>query len=132
MITRKRPTLPVITVGMLIYAIGTGSVALMSSFWGFWLSMVILTFGELTLVPTASKYVADLAPEDMRGRYMSVYWLGWGLARTLAPLIGGFLNDSIAPQAIWIGGLAIGLTSTFGLFLLNRISTSRQAVSAEV
>jgi MFS family permease len=131
LITRKHRTLPVLTVGMLIYAIGTGSVALMSSFWGFWVSMVILTFGELTLVPTASKYVADLAPEDMRGRYMSIYWLGWGLARTLAPLIGGYLNDSIKPNAIWIGGLTLGLISVFGLFLLNRITLRRQALPAE-
>jgi MFS family permease len=125
LITRHKRTLPVLTVGMLIYALGTGSVALMSNFGGFWLSMVILTFGELTLVPTASKFVADRAPEDLRGRYMSIHWLGWGLARTLSPLIGGFLNDSIAPRAIWIGGLAIGLVSTFGLFLLSRISASR-------
>jgi MFS family permease len=126
-ITRQRRTLPVLATGMLIYAIGAGSVALMSSFWGFWLSMVILTFGELTLVPTASKYVADLAPADLRGRYMSIYWLGWGLARTLSPIIGGFLNDNIAPRAIWIGGLFFGLTSTFGLVILNRVSALRTA-----
>lgn len=122
-ITRQRRTLPVLGAGMLIYALGVGSVALMSTFWGFWLSMVILTFGELTLVPTASKYVADLAPADLRGRYMSVHWLGWGLARTLSPIIGGFLNDNIEPRAIWMGGLLIGLTSTLGLFVLSRIST---------
>jgi MFS family permease len=121
-VSRRYPPLPVLTVGMLIYAIGTGSVALMSGFWGFWLSMVILTMGELTLVPTASKYVADLAPADLRGRYMSMHWLGWGVARTLAPIIGGYLNDNIAPQAIWIGGLLIGLTSTLGLFFLSRTS----------
>jgi MFS family permease len=121
-ITRRHRTLPVLAVGMLIYAVGVGSVALMSNFWGFWLSMVILTLGELTLVPTATKYVADLAPADLRGRYMSIYWLGWGLARTLSPIIGGFLNDNIAPGAIWVGGLVIGLTSGFGLFLLNRLS----------
>ena len=121
-ITRKHRTLPVLGVAMLIYALGTGSVALMNSFWGFWLSMVILTFGELTLVPTASKYVADRAPADLRGRYMSLYWLGWGLARTLSPMIGGFLNDQITPQAIWVGGLLLGLTSALGLFLLNRLS----------
>ena len=120
-ITRKHPTLPVVSAAMLIYAVGVGSVALMSSFWGFWLSMVILTFGELTLVPTASKYVADLAPADLRGRYMSIYWLGWGLARTLSPMIGGFLTDNIAPRAIWIGGLTIGLTSALGLYLLHRL-----------
>lgn len=121
-VTRQHRTLPVLGTGMLIYALGAGSVALMSSFWGFWLSMVILTFGELTLVPTASKYVADIAPANLRGRYMSMHWLGWGLARTLAPIIGGFLNDNIAPGAIWIGGLLIGLTSTLGLFLLGRVS----------
>ena len=130
-ITRKHRTLPVLSIAMLIYAIGTGSVALMSSFWGFWLSMVILTFGELTLVPTASKYVADLAPADLRGRYMSIYWLGWGLARTLSPMIGGFLNDNIAPRAIWIGGLLLGLTSAFGLLLLNRIPVRGTARLAE-
>ena len=129
-ITRRHSTLPVMGTGMLMYALGVGSVALMTGFWGFWLSMVILTFGELTLVPTASKYVADLAPADLRGRYMSIHWLGWGLARTLAPLIGGFLNDNIAPQAIWIGGLVIGLTSTLGLFLLGRASTSKSTLSA--
>jgi MFS family permease len=131
-ITRNRPTLPVLGMGMLIYALGAGSVALMSSFWGFWLSMVILTFGELTLVPTASKYVADLAPADLRGRYMSMHWLGWGLARTLSPILGGFLNDNIAPRAIWIGGLLIGLTSTLGIFLLSRLSTPQTAPLTEL
>jgi MFS family permease len=130
-ITRRYKTLPVAAAGMLIYAIGVGSVALMSGFWGFWLSMVIITFGELTLVPTASKYVADTAPADLRGRYMSVYWIGWGLARALAPLIGGFLNDSIAPQAIWVGGLSIGLISAIGLMLLNRITQARAARRAQ-
>lgn len=117
-LTRRRPALSVVAVGMLIYALAAGSVALMTGFWGFWLSMVILTFGELTLVPTSSKYVADRAPANLRGRYMSVYWIGWGLARTASPLIGGFLNDAIAPRAIWIGGLTLGLVSTVGLFLL--------------
>jgi MFS family permease len=124
-LTRRHRTLPVLGTGMSIYALGVGSVALMSSFWGFWLSMVILTFGELTLVPTASKYVADISPADLRGRYMSIYWLGWGLARTVAPIIGGYLNDTITPRAIWVGGLLFGLTSTLGLFLLSRVSVPR-------
>ncbi|MFZ5856148.1 MAG: MDR family MFS transporter [Chloroflexota bacterium] len=124
-ITRNQRTLPVVASGMLIYALGAGSVALMTGFWGFWLSMVILTFGELTLVPTSSKYVADRAPANLRGRYMSVYWIGWGLARTASPLVGGFLNDAIAPRAIWLGALTLGLVSTFGLFLLARREDAR-------
>jgi MFS family permease len=124
-VTRRHKTLPVMAVGMFVYALGAGIVALMTGFWGFWFSMVILTFGELTIVPTASKYVADIAPADMRGRYMSIYWFGWGLARTLAPLIGGFLNDRFFPQAIWIGGIALGMTSALGLALLHRLTKAR-------
>ena len=126
-LTRRRPALSVVAAGMLIYALAAGSVALMTGFWGFWLSMVILTFGELTLVPTSSKYVADRAPANLRGRYMSVYWIGWGLARTASPLIGGFLNDAVAPRAIWIGGLTLGLVSAVGLFLLARRDRAQES-----
>ncbi|HEY5902921.1 MAG TPA: MFS transporter [Anaerolineales bacterium] len=129
-ITRRFRPLPVVAAGMLIYAVGAGSVALMSSFAGFWLSMVVLTFGELTLVPTASKYVADRAPAHLRGRYMSIYWFGWGLARASSPLIGGYLNDAVAPRAIWIGGLIIGLASVAGLTLLARREMRRPRLAA--
>ncbi len=135
-VTRRYSTLPVVAVGMLIYAIGVGSVALMSSFWGFWISMVILTFGELTLIPTATKFVADVAPADMRGRYMSLYWLGWGLSRAAAPLIGGVLTARVGPRAIWLGGLVIGLGSVVGLLFLNGMgwyerSAPEQTLEAE-
>jgi MFS family permease len=132
LITRRHRTLPVVAIGMFIYAVGAGSVALMTGFWGFWSSMVILTFGELTLVPTASKYVADIAPADMRGRYMSIYWLGWGLSRTLAPLIGGYLNDHVSPQSIWYGGLALGLASTLALVVLAQILGAKQPAASAV
>lgn len=119
MFTRRLRAKTAITLGMLVYALGVGSVAVMTGFWGFWLSMVIMSMGELILVPTGSKYVADIAPDDLRGRYMSIYWLTWGVSRSVAPMVGGYLHDAIAPQAIWWGGLTIGLVSTLGLFLLS-------------
>jgi MFS family permease len=60
----------------------------------------------------------------MRGRYMSFYWFGWGIARAAAPLIGGYLNDNLSPRSIWIGGLTIGLVSTFGLALFSRLRSN--------
>ena len=105
---------------ILVYAFGVGSVALMSNFWGFWLSMVIFSFGELIVVPTGTAYVANLAPVDARGRYMGIYWMTWGLARAVAPVAGGLLNDRISPHSVWYGGLMIGVASTLGLALLGR------------
>jgi MFS family permease len=117
--SRFRP-LTVIAVGMTVYAVGAGSVALMTSFEGFLVSMIVLTFGELIVVPTAAKYVADLARPDLRGHYMSVYWLGWAASRAIAPLVGGFLNDRVGPTAIWYGALVIGLASSLGIEALVR------------
>ena len=118
-----------LSLGMFAYAIGVGSVAIMTGFWGFWMSMVIMSFGELILVPTGSKYVSDIAPQDLRGRYMSIYWLTWGISRSIAPIIGGYLHDSIAPQAIWWGGLVIGLISTAGLLLLSSKTENLSAMN---
>lgn len=127
--SRYRP-LTVIAIGMAVYAVGAGSVALMTSFEGFLVSMIVLTFGELIVVPTAAKYVADLARPDLRGHYMSVYWLGWAASRAIAPLVGGFLNDRVGPTAIWDGAFVIGLASSLGIVALVRrpqpVSRSRE------
>ena len=115
--TKRHPPLRMIALGMFFYALGVGSVVLGAGFWGIWMSMVIISIGELIIVPTSSTYVANLAPADMRGRYMSIYGLTWSLSIGIGPLIGGFLSDNLGPPATWIGGLVIGLTS-MALFLL--------------
>jgi MFS family permease len=115
-VTKRRQPLSTLSVGGLFYAIALGSVALAHSFWGFWLSMVILTVGELIQSPTATTLAANLAPAEMRGRYMSLYGLTWGVASGVGPVLGGLLNDQIGPKAIWYGGAAIGLAGSL-LFL---------------
>jgi len=127
--TKKRPPLRMIALGMLFYAVGVGSVVLGTSFWGFWISMVIISFGELIIVPTSSTYVANLAPADMRGRYMSIYGLTWSLSIGIGPLLGGFLSDSFGPPATWIGGLVIGLVSALTFFLIERVFDERKISS---
>ena len=110
-LTKRHETLRVMAIGTMLYTIGVGSIAAGSGFWSFWLSMVIMTFGELILIPTATTFTANLAPPDMRGRYMSIYNLTWGLAAGLGPLLGGLMNDVFGPQAIWLVGGLVGLIS---------------------
>jgi MFS family permease len=118
--TKRFAPLPVLTVGTAFYAIAIGSVALSHSFFGFWICIVIMTIGELIIMPTASTYVADLAPADMRGRYMSVAGLTWSAAAGTGPLIGGYLNDKYAPVATWYGGFLIGIIGILGFLYLSR------------
>ena len=115
-LTKRYRLLPMMAVGAFFYATANASIALSSHFWMFWLSMVIMTIGELILVPNSSTYVANLAPPEKRGRYMSLYGLTWGVASGLGPVIGGLLNDWFSPQAIWIGGAMVGYISV-ALFL---------------
>ncbi len=107
-------------LGMFFYAVGNGLVFFATGFWGFWVSMVVITIGELIVVPTSNTYVANLAPADMRGRYMSIYGLVHMIGIGVGPVFGGLLNDNFGPPSIWIGGLLVGLTSALGLFLLSR------------
>ena len=98
--------------------------------------MVILTTGELMLVPTATTYAANLAPVEMRGRYMSIFALSWQAAAGVGPIFGGFLNDTFSPQAIWLGGGVFGLLATLivfiGLiFLVDLISAAVRRVLRE-
>jgi MFS family permease len=131
-IIKRYAALPVIGIGALFYAAGVGSVALGAGFWAFVISMVIMTLGELILTPAATNLAAELAPVDMRGRYMSIYGLGWPIASGIGPIIGGFLSDTIAPVAMWYGGGLFGLLGAVGFFVLARTARLPKAEAAAV
>jgi MFS family permease len=125
-ITQRYSRLMVLATGALFCAIGVGSVALGQGFAGFLISMVILTIGEMIMMPTSTALTADLAPADMRGRYMSLYGLTFGIGVGIGPVIGGVLNDRVSPQAIWYGGMLLALASSLGFVLLARSILSKR------
>jgi MFS family permease len=132
-ITRKTSRynpLGIMSLGTLLYGIGVGSIAFGTGFWGFLMSMIIVTIGELMVIPTASTYTANLAPEDMRGRYMSILALTWGAGAMVGPLLGGFLNDNISPVSIWYGGGSAGILGAL-IFLILVIRTRNNSLAAQ-
>ncbi len=123
--TKRYPPLFMLAIGSFIYAAAVGSVALGRGFSGFWISMVIMTVGELILVPTATTYAANLAPTDMRGRYMSIYSLTWPAASGTGPVLGGILSDAAGPAAPWLGGSASGLLAVLAYLSLAAFGRAR-------
>ena len=121
-VTKLYSTLPVLALGGVFYAVALGSVAFGQGFWGFWISMVIMTIGEIILVPTANTYAANLAPADKRGRYMSIFGLSWRVAIGTGPIFGGMLNDNVGPRAIWFGGAVLGVLGVIFFLLQDRVS----------
>ncbi len=127
-VTRRYKPLPVLAIGALFYAFGVGSVALGQGLWAFIASMAVLSMGELIMTPTATTMVANMAPMDMRGRYMSIYGLAWPIAQGVGPILAGVLNDNVSPVSMWYGAFVIGLLAAGGYFMMARRSRSSEAV----
>ncbi len=56
--------------------------------------VVLWTLGEVSGFPVAAAIVADLAPPELRGRYQGAFSMAWGVAFTVAPVLGG---EHVAP-----------------------------------
>ncbi|MBF5041937.1 MFS transporter [Aggregicoccus sp. 17bor-14] len=73
------------------------------------LAVAVWTAGEIMHAPVASSVVADLAPPAVRGTYQGAYFMLWGLAAFLGPLLGGWVLGHAPASALWAGCLALGL-----------------------
>jgi MFS family permease len=115
--------LPAIAVGAIFYGIGVASVALGSTFSHFILSMVVITIGEMIVMPTSNSIAADSAPITMRGRYMGMLGLSWSVGFGIGPVLGGLVNDHISPYATWwiLGSSA--LLGAIGYLILGRVAS---------
>ena len=51
------------------------------------------------------------------GVFNLTLWIGAGVG----PVVGGLLNDHVAPVATWYGGLVMGLGAALGFMWLLRV-----------
>jgi len=105
-VIRKYPPFLMMMLGSLFFMAGFTMIGFVKGFPLFALAVVIATIGEMILFPTNKALAANFAPEDMRGRYMAVYDLGWTLPATIGPAAAGLILDYYNPNLLWyIGGL---------------------------
>lgn len=119
----------IMALGAFLYAIGFGSIGLSNSLLLFAINMAILTVGEMVIIPVNTSFVADISPEDMRGRYMGVLgianMLGWGIG----PIIGGLSIDKVGGNFIWLIIFILGLISSAGYLSLQKILPQKVIVN---
>ena len=89
--------------GMVIYAFGFSMYSYVRVFWLFITAMVIITIAEILVTPTGQAIVANLSPEDMRGRYMAVFGFSWTIPNAIGPLAAGVIMDHYDPRWVWYG-----------------------------
>ena len=118
----------VMPIGAAFYPLAMLIVAYSTNFWGFLLAMVVMTFGELITAPTATAYVANLAPADQRGRYLGFFGLNWFIALSIGPMGAGILTDKFSIQTPWLVGAVVGVLSVLAFLSLRRIKKTPEAM----
>jgi MFS family permease len=87
------------------------------SYWSILLVLIIIygiyTLGEMLLSPVQMTFVANIAPEHLRGTYMGAASLQWILGSAVGPIFAGFLLDDHLGQVLFtvlgIGCIVAGI-----------------------
>ncbi|WP_395761687.1 MDR family MFS transporter [Bacillus sp. 3G2] len=86
----------------------------------------IYTLGEMIMSPVQMTFVANLAPEHLRGTYMGAASLQWITGGALGPLLGGFLLDQLLGHLLFTI-LAVGCVVAGIVYVsLDRLVEQRQ------
>ncbi len=105
-VIKKRPPFLMMALGTVFYVIGFSMFGFVAAYFLFILAVVIITIGEMIIVPTGQALAAEFAPEDMRGRYMAVFGVSWAIPSIIGPGAAGYILDNFNPNLVWyIGGI---------------------------
>ena len=83
------------------------------------LAAIVLTVGEMVLIPVASALVAKFAPEDMRGRYMAFYGIAWSVPFAVGPYLAGLIMDNMDPNWVWYASIGVCFLAILGFMRMQ-------------
>jgi MFS family permease len=117
---KDSPPMKMMALGAFFYMVGFTMFGFITALWMYGAAILIITLGEMIVVPTGQALVARFAPEDMRGRYMATYGLAWTIPQAIGPVGAGLIMDNYNPNWVWyIGGILV-LISILGFLMLHR------------
>ncbi len=110
--TRKYPPFLMMVLGSLFFMAGFAMIGFVQQAGFFLVAVITITIGEMVMFPTNKALAVNFSPEDMRGRYMAIYDLGWTIPSTLGPAAAGLILDNFNPNLLWVlGGILCALAA---------------------
>jgi predicted MFS family arabinose efflux permease len=120
-----------VALGTALYGFGFAMYGFTSTYIMFAVAMIVITIGEMVVSPFQQALVASFAPEAMRGRYMAVSGLSWGMAFAIGPYFAVLLLDSASPNLLWVACGILGVVTTVGYVILDKIHHSPAPILTE-
>ena len=117
--TRKKSPMHMMALATVLYGIGFSMIGFVDQYWMFMVAMAIITLGEMVHIPTSSGLIANLAPEDKRGRYNAFANLSWGVPNIFSTFFAGLVMDNLNPDLVWTIAGSICLVTMCGYLIMN-------------
>jgi MFS family permease len=103
----------VLATALGLIGIGFGALAFADHLAVYLLAALIWTIGSMLAAPPNAEVNAELSPEELRGRYQSVFSLTFPAAAFITPALGGLSLDHLGGWH-WIVVGSIGLAAAVG------------------
>ncbi|MEJ2747556.1 MAG: MFS transporter [Anaerolineae bacterium] len=128
---KQAPPMLMMALGSLFYMIGLTMYGIVANYGLFIAAMLIITVGEMIVMPVGQALVANFAPADMRGRYMAIYALAWTIPSAMGPWAAGLLMDNYNPNWVWYAAGVFSALAIAGFYTLHLATRERFATQAE-
>jgi dipeptide/tripeptide permease len=125
-LTQRISAFRAVLLGTLVSMVAFAILALHSSIYAAYATLVVIAVGELIQQPRYYDYISRLAPAGQQGTYMGFAFLPLGIGSFLAGRMGGALLHRFGevehrPQLFLWALTAIGLGTTLLLWIYDRI-----------
>lgn len=127
--TRNRRPMTMMALGTFLYMIGFTLYGFVSAYPLFVAAMLIITCGEMIAIPVSHALVARFAPEDMRGRYVAIAGVAWGIPQALGPWGAGIILDNYNPNWVWYLCRILAAVAVGGFLVLDARLRARFAAT---
>jgi MFS family permease len=117
---RRFRRLRVAAIGLLVTGLGFALTGMVMHWAWFLFTILVWTAGEILTGPQQTAFVADWAPPEVRGRYLSVYQATWSLSVIINPLLLLPLHARLSERVFWPLLAVMTVPSALLLFRLDR------------
>ncbi len=103
-------------IGSTLNTVGFAGLLFASQEWHVILATIIWTLGEMIIFPSASSYIAEIAPAAHRGSYMSLFGTSTNLGMLLGPWGGAMVMEHFGASGLWTACGLLGIFATIIFF----------------